>query len=54
MKKLKASRTEFFAKDYEKRKILSEILETKCTNLDDYACPKFHSLIFKDDDYYRR
>ena len=40
LEKLKGSRTEFFAKDYEKSKILSEILETKCTNLDDYACTK--------------
>ena len=34
-KKLKAPKTEFFAKGYEKCKILSEILETKVTNLDD-------------------
>ena len=43
--------TEFFAKGYEKCKILSEILETKVTNLDDYACPKVQNLIFKDEEY---
>ena len=50
-KKLKAPETEFFAKGYEKFKILSEILETKVTNLDDYACPKIRNLIFKDEEY---
>ena len=48
-KQLKAPETEFFAKGYEKCKILSEILETKVTNLDDYACPKVQYLIFKDE-----
>ena len=28
-------------KGYEKCKILSDFLETKIINLDDYACPKF-------------
>ena len=51
MKKLKAPETEFFAKGYEKCKILSEILEIKVTNLDDYACPKVQNLIFKDEEY---
>ena len=51
LKKLKAPETEFFAKGYEKCKILSEILETKVTNLDDYACPKVQNLIFKDEEY---
>ena len=51
LKKLKAPETEFFAKGYEKCKILSEILETKVTNLDDYACPKVQKLIFKDEEY---
>ena len=50
LKKLKAPETEFFAKGYEKCKILSEILETKVTNLDDYACPKMQHLIFKDEE----
>ena len=45
MKKLKAPETEFFAKGYEKCKILSEIGETVVTNLDDYACPKDQNLI---------
>ena len=40
LKKLKAPETEFFAKGYKKCKILSEILETKVTNLGDYARPK--------------
>ena len=31
----------------EKCKILSEILETKLTNLDDYACPKIQAVISK-------
>ena len=47
LKKLKAPETEFFGKVYEKSKILSEILETKITNLDDYARPKVQNLIFK-------
>ena len=51
IKKLKAPKTEFFAKGYEKCKILSEILETKVTNLDDYACPKVQNLIFKDREF---
>ena len=51
LKKLKAPETEFFAKGYEKCKNLSEILETKLTNLDDYACPKVQNLIFKDEEY---
>ena len=51
LKKLKAPETEFFAKGYEKCKILSEILETKVTNLDDYACLKVQNLIFKDEEY---
>ena len=36
---------------YEKCKILSEFLETKIINLDDYACPKVQFLIFKDEEY---
>ena len=40
LKNLEATETELFAKGYEKCKILSEFLETKITNLDDYACPK--------------
>ena len=51
LKKLKAPETEFFAKGYEKCKILSEILQTKLTNLDDYACPKVQNLIFKYEQY---
>ena len=51
LKKLKAPETEFFAKGYEKCKILSEILETKVTNLDDSACPKVQNLIFKDEEF---
>ena len=51
LKKLKAPETEFFAKGYEKCKILSEILETKVTNLDDYARQKVQNLIFKDEEY---
>ena len=35
-----ATETEFFAKSYEKGKILSEFLKTEIINLDDYACPK--------------
>ena len=31
-------------------KILSEILELKVTNLDDYASPKCQSSIFKDEE----
>ena len=51
LKKLKAPETEFFAKSYKKCKNLSEILEKKVTNLDDYACPKVQNLIFKDEEY---
>ena len=32
-------------------KILSEFLETKIINLDDYACPKVQFLIFKDEEF---
>ena len=39
-KKLGARETEYIAKGYEKCKILSEFLEAKIINLDDYACPK--------------
>ena len=49
--KLKAPETEFFAKGYEKCKILSEILKTKVTNLDDYACPIVPNFFFKDEEY---
>ena len=31
--------------------ILSEGLETKATNWDDYACPKAQNLIFKDEEH---
>ena len=51
LKKLEATDTEFFAKGYEKCKILSEFLETKIINLDDYACPKVQFVIFKDEEY---
>ena len=51
LKKLKAPETEYFAKGYEKCKFPTEILETKVTNLDNYACPKVQKLIFKDEDY---
>ena len=39
-----ATESEFFAKSYEKCKILSEFLKTKIINLDDYACPKVQFL----------
>ena len=39
LKKLKAAETEFSSKGYENCKKLSEIPETKVTNLDDYTCP---------------
>ena len=42
---------EFFAKGYEKCKILSEFLKTKVFNLDDYVCPKSQFLIFKEEEY---
>ena len=48
---LEATETEFFAKGYEKCKILSEFSQTKIINLDDYACPKVQFLIFKDEEY---
>ena len=48
LKNLEATEAEFFAKGYEKCKILSEFLETKIINLDDYDCPKVQFLIFKD------
>ena len=51
MKNLEARETEFFAKRNEKFKILSEVLETKILNMDDYACPKVQFLIFKDEEY---
>ena len=51
LKNLEATDTKFFAKGYEKCKILSEFLETKIINLDDYACPKVQFLIFKDEEY---
>ena len=51
LKNLEATDTEFFAKGYEKCKILSEFLETKIINLDDYACPKVQFWIFKDKEY---
>ena len=44
LKKLKAQETEFFASGYKKCKILLEILETKVTSLDYYACPKVQNL----------
>ena len=49
MKNLEATDTEFFAKSYEKCKILSEFLETKIIILDDYACPKVQFLIIKEE-----
>ena len=51
LEKLEAKEMEFFAKGYEKCKILSEFLETKIINLDDYACPKVQFLILKDEEY---
>ena len=50
LRKIKAPETEFFAKVYEQSEILSGILKTKVANLDDYACPKIQSSIFKDED----
>ena len=51
MKNLEATETEFFAKGYEKCKNLSEFFQTKINNLDNYACPKVHFLIIKDEEY---
>ena len=52
LKNLEASETEiFFAKSYEKCKILSEFLETMILYLDDYDCPIVQFLIFKDEEY---
>ena len=51
LKNLEATETEFFAKGYEKCKILSKFLETKIINLDDYSCPKFQFLILKVEEY---
>ena len=48
LKNLEATEKEFFAKGYEKCKILSEFLEMKITIL---VCPKVHFLIFKDKEY---
>ena len=47
---IEGTETEIFAKRYEKSKFLSEVLETKIINLDDYACPKVQFLIFKDEE----
>ena len=51
LKNLEVRETEFFAKVYEKCKILTKFLKTKIDNLDDYACPKVQFLIFKDEEY---
>ena len=51
LKNLEATETDFFAKSYEKYKILSDFLETKNIIFDDYACLKVQFLIFKDDEY---
>ena len=51
LKNLEATETEFFAKGYEKCKFLSDFLETKIINLDDYDWPKVQFLIFKDEQY---
>ena len=51
LKKMKAPETEFFAEGYEKCKSLSEVSETKVTNLDDYACPKVQNFNFKVEEY---
>ena len=51
LKIFKATETEFFAKAYEKFKILSEFLESKFISLDDYACPKIQFLTFKDEEH---
>ena len=51
LKNLEATETESFAKGSEKCKILSEFLETKKTNLNEYACSKVQFLIFKVDEY---
>ena len=48
LKNLEATEMEFFAKGYEKCKLLSEFLEMKVTIL---VCPKVHFLIFKDKEY---
>ena len=40
LKNLEARETEFFAKCFEKCKILSEFFETKISSLDDYTCLK--------------
>ena len=37
----------FFAKTYQKSKILSEVLRTRIKKLDDYAYPKVQYLIFR-------
>ena len=48
-KKLKTPETEFFANGYEKCKTLSEILESKVKDLDDYASLKNQNSIFKNE-----
>ena len=50
LKNLEATETEFFAKGYEKCKILSEFFETKIINIDDYTCTKVQFLMFKDEE----
>ena len=51
LKNLEATETYFFAKCYEKCKILSDFLQTKNINFDDYACLKVQFSIFKDEEY---
>ena len=48
---LKHQKRQFFQKLYEKPKSLSKFLGSKILNLDDYAGPKLHFMIFKDDEY---
>ena len=48
-KKLKTPETEFLTNGYEKCKTLSEILESKVKDLDDYSSPKIQNSIFKDE-----
>ena len=43
-----------FVLNFDCVRLLSENLETKVTNLDDYACPKVQNLIFKDEKSDRR
>ena len=47
---IKSHNGNYFAKGRQKCRLLSAVLQRNVENLDDYGCPKIHTLAFRNDD----